>query len=398
LASQASRPAPSPAVLDNLIACGQLPPVAPAPALQPAASGGGAKRSAAAASSAAEAAAAADSFLDRVARMTYASPPKARKRVIDCAARFGSRFRKRALIILRDKANKTVGDMRTALHASLLHWINTDPRAHSSCGDFCPFAEARRLRELIEEARKAAGAPASSAGAAGSDADAVNVSIAQAQAVIEQLLGDFRVVREPDFIRFILVQCEAFMSRCFREEFVKAGGPRDVKTNSNEGWFGAISRAIMKSIMFWKSYQTRYDMVLLTLSEGESSWLLEFFERFNIPVPPGDRLRLTSTARRDKERRARTHTEAHHIATSKRRKAKVAFIQKNNRTGSDAYSRAQALKKKWIDDNTVDWGTVSADKQALLEKVLYQQAWHEVRSKTDSTADGADSAYVEAIN
>ena len=228
--------------------------------------------------------------------------------------------------------------------------------------------------------------------------DAVNVSIAQAQAVIEQLLGDFRVVREPDFIRFILVQCEAFMSRCFREEFIKAGGPRDVKTNANEGWFGAISRAIVKCIMFWKSYQTRYDMVLLTLSEGESSWLLEFFERFNIPIPPGDRLRMLSSAARDKERRARTHTEAHHIAASKRRKAKIAFIQKNNKTGSDAYSRAQTLKKKWIDDNAVDWGTVSADKQALLEKVLYQQAWHEVRSKTDSTADDAESSYVEAIN
>lgn len=107
---------------------------------------------------------------------------------------------------------------------------------------------------------------------------------------------------------------------------------------------------------------------------------------------------MLSSAARDKERRARTHTEAHHIAASKRRKAKIAFIQKNNKTGSDAYSRAQTLKKKWIDDNAVDWGTVSADKQALLEKVLYQQAWHEVRSKTDSTADDAESSYVEAIN
>jgi hypothetical protein len=131
---------------------------------------------------------------------------------------------------------------------------------------------------------------------------------------------------------------------------------------------------------------------LLSLSEGSSSWQLELFERFNIPVPPGDRYRMIARARRDKERRARTHTAAAAIARAARKKAKLQFIERLNKPGRPAYERMQELRRQWIDDNSVVWATVPDAKKALLDKVLYQRAWLEVKTKTSSGAPAEPAA------
>ena len=75
-----------------------------------------------------------------------------------------------------------------------------------------------------------------------------------------------------------------------------------------------------------------------------------------------------------------------------RKKAKLQFIERLNKPGRPAYERMQELRRQWIDDNRVVWATVPDAKKALLDKVLYQRAWLEVKTKTSSGAPAEPAA------
>lgn len=259
------------------------------------------------------------------------------------AMSFADRLLNRRSTLMSDPDITTVAQFDEAMSESMSHWTSDHPRAHVHCSRGC------YLRSAYPTVYTGSSPAAAASAAAVDEVDELAATSPDAGDVeegpdgMQRAVGgstDYRVVRDPDFIKFILGVIIVLSDR------FKPGRKRRT-TNHNEALHAMITGGGPSKIRFFlRFWQLWMMMQLLEYDSGPGLWRIKVYEALDIPIAVGTRHELLRQSAESAALRAYRRKPEVQKARARSKLANRDHVRLLNGPNIADYTKATQLKSE----------------------------------------------------